>query len=192
MALSHLLDPIRPYLWAAKVLGLLILVAFAFVGGCRVNAGRLAGEQTAHKATKQAHADMLADLAEKTEAAAQKAKAASKAVKAAREENDARFKQALAQAEAERIDLRDRLRSGEQRLQPWWDCPARGDAGGAAADADKADTASRADSASRIVAAAQRDAAVIEMLWNGWSADRQAVIAAGCAVEANRRSGVAP
>lgn len=123
--MNALLDQLRPYLWAVKLAGVTILLLFAFIGGCQVNAGRLADEKAAHKATKARHVAVLADLADKTAKAARLAKQASDTAKAERKANDKRFDDAKQDADRARRDLAAALRAGTQRLRPEWNCPAR-------------------------------------------------------------------
>ncbi|WP_218185469.1 hypothetical protein, partial [Stenotrophomonas pictorum] len=117
-------------------------------------------------------------------AVAAKAKAASQTLAASRRDNDTRYQEALNDAKRAERDLAAALRRGDVQLQPQWSCDSPGPgAGGVAANAGQASATGRYDSAARIVAASDADAALIDWLWNGWRADRQAVIAAGCAVE---------
>lgn len=184
------LDPLKPYADLLKAGAALLLVALLLFAGYQWGAGswkaKHAEAVAAHKADKERHAAALADLAAKAAAVAERAKAASEALRLSRAGIDKRHREELANAKRREDALRAALRAGEQRLQPWWDCAAPGpDAGDAAADAAETDAGRRADSAARIVGATERDAALIESLWSGWKADRDAVIAAGCAVEAS-------
>lgn len=180
------LDPLRPYAGLLRWL----LIALLVVLGYRLGAGHWRGEYTAEVAARAAdnaaHAATLQRLADSTAAAAAKAKAASEALAVSRAESDTRYKKARDDAKRAQTDLATALRRGDVQLQPQWSCAAPGPlAGGAAPDAVQASAAGRFNSAARIVGAADADAAVIEWLWNGWQADRRAVIAAGCAVEAD-------
>lgn len=183
------LDPLKPYANLLRAGAALLLVALLLFAGYQWGAGswkaKHAAAAAAHKADKERHAGVLADLAEKTAAVAEKARQASELNRKARAQVDEEYQERLTDAKRAEDSLRAALRAGEQRLQPWWDC-GRTDAGAgdAAADAAEADAGRRADSTARIVGAADRDAALIEALWDGWKADRDAVIAAGCAVEA--------
>ena len=158
--MNALLDPLRPYLWAVKLAGVTILLLFAFVGGCQVNAGRLADEQVAHRATKQRHDAVLADLADKTAAVAKLAKQASATAKAERETNNKRFDDAKRDADKAHHDLARALRDGTERLQPWWNCSARpteGDAASVAGGQDAAADLREAGAADLIAAADHAD-----------------------------------
>lgn len=145
----------------------------------------LSAERAAHAKTRAGHATVLTGLAAKSKHAADLARIASERVKTDRAAVDAEHKEALDNATREADRLRAALRSGDVELQDRWACrvPGAGQ-GGAAADAGEADTEGRIDGAARIVQAADTDAAVIQWLWAGWTADRQAVIDGGCAVEA--------
>lgn len=182
------LDPLRPYADLIRW-GLILLLAIVMVGlGYRWGAShwkeQYAAEVQAHAHDKATHAATLQRLAEASAAVAAKAKAASQTLAASRRDNDTRLEEALNDAKRAELDLAAALRRGDVQLQPQWSCDSPGPgAGGATADAIQASAAGRFNSAARIVAAADADAAVIEWLWSGWRADRQAVIAAGCAVE---------
>ena len=116
--------------------------------------------------------------------AAAKAKAASLKVKAATADADKRYKEAQREAKESGDALAAALRTGDKRLRDLWACRApQPGAGGAAADGAEAGAARRADSAGRIDRAVKADAAAIDYLWDRWQADRQAVVASGCAVE---------
>lgn len=133
------------------------------------------------------HAATFKRLAALTAEAARKARAASETVRAEREALDAQHQEDMNRATAEADRLRADLRAGRRELQEWWACPVpEPDAGGAAPDRAEAEADRRIDSAARIAEAVDIDAAVINWLWGAWQADRQAVIAAGCAVEAVR------
>lgn len=188
-----ILDPIRaaiaPYallIKAAALVGAVLLVfALGWNRGADKWQGKFDGEVRAHAATRAEHAATLHQLAEQAAAVARKAKAASVQVKADRKAADDKLKDATHEAKRNAAALAAALRAGKQRLSSTWSCPAPGsEAGGAAGDAGQAAAARQYDSAARIVAAADVDAAVIDWLWNSWKADRSAVIAAGCAVEA--------
>lgn len=163
--------------WGAGLLFLALCAGGLVKCGYDKGTAKLEAERAAHKA-------VLDNLAAKTARAARLAEEASKAAAIERKANDKRFDDAQAQADKAERALAAAIRSGAQRLQPWWgaNCPGAAE-GDAAADSGQADTARRADSASRIIAAADHDAAVIDWLWSGWRADRQAVISAGCVVE---------
>ena len=192
------LDPLRPYADLIKFIAALLLVALLIGLGWYAGAGKWqrkydasvqahAREIAAHKATKANHAAKLDQLANATQAVAARAKAATETAKHARAAADKRYQEALDAAKREADDLRTALRRGEQRLHERWSCDSPGaTAGGSAGGAGKADAQGRYDSTARIVGAADDDAAVIAWLWDGWMSDRQAVIAAGCAVEAPR------
>ena len=139
-AAAVILDPIKaavaPYMLAIKagVAGLLLLTAF--IGGCQVNAGKLADEQAAHKATKASHVAVLRDLANKTKAAEAAVKAASEQAKADRKTADERFKDARHEADQAKRELARALRAGTGRLRDEFTCPAARPAeGGATAPA---------------------------------------------------------
>lgn len=141
-------------------------------------------ERAAHEADNAAHARIIARFTDAAKKAEQDAKAAEAQAVMERESADAKYNKAKNEADDARRDLASALRAGTMRLQDKWACtmsiPAEGDA---ATDAGQADAAGQYDSAARIVAAADADAAVIDWLWDGWQADRRAVVAAGCAVD---------
>lgn len=182
-------DPLRPYAGLLRWLLIALLAALLVVLGYRWGAGHWRGEYKAEVAARAAdnagHVATLRQLADATAAVAAKARAASEALALSRRENDTQYQKALNDAKRAERDLAAALRRGDVQLQPQWSCAAAGaGTGGAAPDAVQASAAGRFNSAARIVAAADADAAVIEWLWGSWLADRQAVIAAGCAVEA--------
>lgn len=183
------IDPLRPYLGLIKAgaiaLAFLVVFGLGWNRGADKWQGKFDGEVAAHKATKAEHARVLRDLADKTKAAAEKAKAAGYQAKADRKAADKRYEDAKHEANRNAAALAAALRAGKQRLSDTWACPASGSAaGGAAGSAGQAGAARQFDSAARIVAAADADAAAMNWLWDSWMADRKAVIAAGCAVEA--------
>ena len=184
MNIAPIRDAVAPYALLIKTGVALVLAATLFIGGCNHGQAKLADEQAAHKATKAAHAAVLKDLAEKTQAAANKARAASEGARKDRQAADQKLKGAQREAQRNADLLAAALRDGKRRLSPVWACDSSGSgAGGAASHAGQAGAAGRYDSAARIIAAGDADAAVIDWLWDGWMADRKAVIAAGCAVE---------
>lgn len=92
------LDPLRPYLWLAKWLGLAVVMAVLFVGGCRhgekrqanddAQAIKAAQDETArHRAQSailvQRIAEIDAETAEAAREAAERVKAADEAAKRA-------------------------------------------------------------------------------------------------------------
>lgn len=185
------IDPLRPYAdtarWAAVLLAALLVLALGYRWGSSHWRDRYAGEVQARAQESARHAATLERLAEASAAVAEKAKAASDALAVSRRESDARYQEALRDAKRAESDLAAAIKRGTVQLQPQWTCPATGSGtSGASADAGKAAAAGRAGSAARLAAAADADAAVIEWLWDGWLADRQAVISAGCAVEGER------
>ena len=182
------IDPIRPYLGLIKagaiVVGLLLVFALGWNRGADKWQGKFDGEVAAHNATKASHKAVVDNLAALTKAAEDKAKSASDAVKRDQVQAAKQLKEATDEAKRNARDLRAALRSGKQRLSDTWACPASAGASDAAAGASEARAEGQYDSAARITEAVESDAAVIEYLWNGWMADRKAVIDAGCAVEA--------
>ena len=181
-------DPLRPYADLIRWALIAVLVVLLVVLGYRWGAGHWKGEHAAEVAGRAAdnaaHAATLQRLADASAQVAAKAKAATTALANSRAQADTRYQEALNDAKRAERDLAAALRRGDMQLQPQWSCAAPGPfAGGAATDASQAGAAGRFNSAARIVGAADADAAMIEWLWNGWLADRQAVIAAGCAVE---------
>ncbi|WP_313493739.1 hypothetical protein [Stenotrophomonas sp.] len=185
------LDPLRPYANLIRWALIAVLAILLVVLGYRWGSGHWKGEYTAEVAARAAdnatRAATLQRLADAAAQAAAKAKSASIALAESRAETDTRYQEALNDAKRAERDLAAALRRGDVQLQPQWSCIAPGPVtGGAATVAAQASAAGRFNSAARIVGAADADAAVIEWLWNGWLADRQAVIAAGCAVEAGR------
>ena len=189
MAIS--IDPLRPYANLIRWGLIALLVGLVVVLGYRWGADHWKGEYTAEvagrAADKAAHAATLQRLADASAAVAARAKAASDALATSRAESDTKYQKALNDAKRAERDLAAALLRGDVQLQPQWSCAAPGPfAGGVTPDASQAGAAGRFNSAARIVGAADADAAVIEWLWNGWLADRQAVISAGCAVEGER------
>ena len=183
------LDPLRPYADLIRWVLALALAAGLVLAGYRWGASYWRGEYTqamqAAATAKAGHAAELKRLADATAAVAEKVKAASEALAESRVAADTRYQEALNDAKRAERDLAAALRRGDVQLQPQWTCDSPGSsAGGAAGDAGQAGATGRYDSAARIAAAADADAAVIDWLWAGWQADRRAVIAAGCAVEA--------
>ncbi len=183
------LDPLRPYAdltrWGSALLLALLVLALGWRWGGLHWRGEYTAEVKARAADNAAHAATLQRLADATAAVAAKAKAATEALATSRRAIDTQYQKALTDAKRAQNDLAAALRRGDVQLQPQWSCVAPGPhAGGAAPDAVQASAAGRFNSAARIVGAADADAAVIDWLWDGWQADRRAVIAAGCAVEA--------
>ncbi|WP_057633631.1 hypothetical protein [Stenotrophomonas humi] len=185
------LDPLRPYAdlirWGLIAALAVPLVVLGYRWGASHWQGKYEAEAKAHTDDNAAHAATLQGLADATAAVAAKAKAASQTLATSRQENDTRYQEALKDAKRAKGDLAAALRRGDVQLQPQWSCTAPGTGtGGAAPNAVQASAAGRFNSAARIVAAGDADAAVIDWLWSGWKADRDAVIAAGCAVETAR------
>ena len=185
-----MIDPLRPYAetarWAAVLLAGLLVLALGYRWGSSHWRDKYAGEVQARAQESARHAATLERLAEASAAVAAKARAASDALAVSRREADEKYKEALDDAKRYERDLAAAIKRGTVQLQPQWACAATGaGTSGAAADAGQAAAQGRAGSAARLAAAADADAAVIEWLWDGWLADRQAVIAAGCAVESN-------
>lgn len=182
------IDPIRPYLDFIKIAAVIgVLVAVYGVGyamGSNKWQGKFDTEAAEHVATKASHKAVVDNLAALTKQAEDKAKSASNAVKRDQAQAAKQLKEATDEAKRNARDLRAALRSGKQQLSDTWACPASAGASDAAAGASEARTEGQYDSAARITEAVESDAAVIEYLWNGWMADRKAVIDAGCAVEA--------
>ncbi len=179
------LDPAKPYADLIRWVVALVLVALLLFAGHRWGASTWKDKHADAVAKQERLAAVIGELADKTAEVARRAKAASGAVRKSRAAIDKQHREELDDAKRREDSLRADLRAGSRRLQPWWDCgPPGPGAGDVAADAGEADAGRRADSAARIVGAAERDAAVIGWLWDSWKADRDAVIAAGCAVEA--------
>ena len=118
------------------------------------------------EAERAVHAAVLDDLAAKTARAARLAEEASKAAAIERQANDKRFDDAKRQADQAGRDLAAALRSGAQRLQPWWgaNCPgaAAGDAASVAGGQD-GDARLRSEGAASLIAAADH-----ADRWIGW------------------------
>jgi len=185
------LDPLRPYAdlirWVLLAALAILLVVLGYRWGASTWKTEYTAEVVSRAADNAAHAATLHALADASAAVAAKAKAASDALATSRAESDTKYQKALNDAKRAERDLAAALRRGDVQLQPQWTCPSAGTgAGGAAADAIQASAAGRFNSAARIVAAADADAALITWLWDSWKADREAVIAAGCAVEVAR------
>ena len=154
----------------AFALLLIVCTPLAFLGGCNKGAekweGKYDAEVSAHKATKRAHADVLADLANRTAAVAARAKAAGAAFRLARTANDHQFQKAQDDAKQKKQDLVDAQRAGAVQLHDWWTCDRPGAGAGDAADVaggQDGQAGLRAESAAEDVqAGAEADA------WIGW------------------------
>lgn len=163
----------------------LLLASLLVFGGCRWQASNDRAEIDAakdHAAKLQASVDALAD---RTKEAEGKAQAATNKFNKAAEEADARYADLERKAKSDAAALAAALRSGKQRLSDTWTCPATAGAGKDQPAAGSAAAARRADSAARIVAAADADARAMNWLYDRWAAEHRAVLAAGCAVEAD-------
>ena len=185
------LDPLRPYAdlirWGLIAALAVLLVVLCYRWGASHWKAEFTAEAQKRNSESAAHAATIQRLADASAAVAAKAKAASDVLARSRAESDTQYQKALNNAKRAERDLAAALRRGDVQLQPQWSCDSPGSgASGAAASAGQASSAGRFNSAARIVAAADADAAVIDWLWSGWKADRDAVIAAGCAVEAAR------
>jgi len=185
------LDPLRPYAdllrWGAAALLVVLLVALSYRWGGSHWRGEYQAEARARATENAQHAATLQQLADATVAVAEKAKAASTALAADRQANDTRFQKAQDDAKRAQRDLAAALRRGTVQLRPEWSCGATGPgAGGAAALARGQDAAAdlRAAGAANLIAGAARADAWIDWLQRELIDTRQAVIAAGCAVEA--------
>lgn len=185
------IDPLRPYLWMIKA-GLVAAVAIAW-GWYWYDTGKdrwhdkYTAEVAAHQATKAEHAQVLAHLADLTRKAAEAAKAASAHLRAERTDNDTRYDKAVADAKQAHDDLGSALRRGTVQLQQRWTCPVSGTAAGGAAGAaggQDGNASAREDGAADLVGDADQSDATISWLQSELIATRQAVIAAGCAVDA--------
>lgn len=144
-------------------------------------------ERTAHAETKRQHAAVLRDLADRAAEVARRAEEASKLAARERAANDLRFTEQRDESNREIADLRRRLRSGELSLQPWWTCPASGSGAGDAADPAGGQDAGadlRTERALEIVSDADHADRWIGWLQSELVSTREAVKAAGCAVEA--------
>lgn len=173
--------PDKTALWIIKVCAVGILLLCVWLHGHSRGVGVW---KSKFDAATAAHKAVLDDLAAKTARAARLAEDASKAAAVERQATDKRYEDAKHQAQQDQADLRRSLRGGTVRLQPWWTPDLSGRAvGQGAADAAQADAAIRADSTSRIVAAGDRDAAMMHWLYENWKAEHDAGIKAGCFVE---------
>lgn len=188
MSLS--LDPLRPYADLLKALAALLLATLLVGLGWYAGAGKWEGkydaEVTAHKATKAEHARVMSDLAEKIAAVAAKAKAASDKLAEDRKANDDRYDKAVDRAKRAESDLARALRRGAVQLRPEWTCDSPGSGTGSpAAAAGRQDAAAglRYAGAAGLIGGADRCDAWIGWLQRELTSTRQAVIAAGCAVE---------
>lgn len=174
-----------------KACAVLALVAVVWLHGHNKGADKWEGkydtEVAAHKATKQGHATVLADLAAKTKAVATAVKAANAQYKTDRATNDATHKEDLAHAKSNRAATVRALRAGTLQLQDhrtgYQPFGAPGAAFTAAGGQD-----GYADLRFQAAAEDVQDADDADA-WIGWLqreliATRTAVIRAGCAVEA--------
>ncbi|WP_173407578.1 hypothetical protein [Xylella fastidiosa] len=179
-----MLQPLKVLGVLACLLCLFLVLRVPYGMGYRAGASEWQAKFTKADSEYRALRDQIA----KTEQAIKaKTDAASQQLKANRENIDEALKQAKADAAQLRSKLTAALRAGHVRLrQEWSGCVQPAAASGVATHAAAADARRRTDGAGRIVAATATDAAVITGLWNAWKADRDAVIAAGCAVEAHR------
>ncbi|WP_313213368.1 hypothetical protein [Stenotrophomonas acidaminiphila] len=184
------LDPLRPYAnlirWGLVMALAVALVALGYRWGGSHWRGEYTAEVQARAAENAKHAAILQQLADATAAVAAKARAASEKLAQSRHENDTRYQEALNDANRAERDLAAALRRGSVQLRPEWACAAAGaGAGGAAALARGQDAAAelRWAGATHLVAAGDRADAWIGWLQRELIDTRQAVIAAGCAVE---------
>lgn len=188
------LDPLRPYAnlirWGLVVALAVALVALGYRWGGSHWRGEYTAEVQARAAENAKHAATLQHLADATAAVAAKARAASEKLAQSRHENDTRYQKALNDANRAERDLAAALRRGSVQLRPEWACAAPGaGAGGAAGLARGQDAAAdlRWAGATHLVAGADRADAWIGWLQRELIDTRQAVIAAGCAIEAPGR-----
>lgn len=188
------IDPLRPYAdltrWAAGLLLALLVLALGYRWGADRWQDRFAAEVQARATENAQHAATLQQLADATTAVAAKARAASTALAADRQANDTRFKKAQDNANRAERDLAAALRRGTVQLRPEWACGSPGaGAGGAAVFAAGQDAAAelRWAGATHLVAGGDRADAWIGWLQQELIDTRQAVIAAGCAIEAPDR-----
>lgn len=184
------LDPLRPYAdltrWAAGLLLALLVLAFGYRWGGSHWRGEYQAEVQARATENAQHAATLQQLADATAAVAAKARAASEKLAQSRQENDTRYNEALDDAKRAQRDLAAALRRGTVQLRPEWACAAAGaGAGGAAVFAAGQDAAAdlRWAGATHLVAAGDRADAWIGWLQRELTDTRQAVFAAGCAIE---------
>lgn len=188
------LDPLRPYAdlirWGLIALLAVLLVVLGYRWGGSHWRGEYAAEVKARAAENAKHAATLQHLADATAAVAAKARAASEKLAQSRHENDTRYQKALNDANRAERDLAAALRRGSVQLRPEWACGSPGaGAGGAAGVARGQDAAAdlRWAGATHLVAAGDRADAWIGWLQRELIDTRQAVIAAGCAIEAPGR-----
>lgn len=184
----ELLGGIRATVFAALFL---LCTPLAFLGGCSKGADKWEGkydtEVAAHKATRQGHAAVLADLAAKTKAVAVAVKAANAQYKTDRAANDATHDEELARAKSNRSATTRALRTGAVQLQDHWTGYQPFGAPGAAftaAGGQDGYADLRFQSAGRIAEAGDEADAWIGWLQRELIATRTAVFRAGCAVEA--------
>lgn len=188
------LDPLRPYAnlirWGLVVALAVALVALGYRWGGSHWRGEYTAEVKARAAENAKHAATLQQLAEATAAVAAKARAASEKLAQSRHENDTRYQKAINDANRAERDLATALRRGSVQLRPEWACGSPGaGAGGAAGIARGQDAAAelRWAGATHLVAGGDRADAWIGWLQRELIDTRQAVIAAGCAIEAPGR-----
>lgn len=184
------LDPLRPYAdlirWGLVVALAVALVALGYRWGGSHWRGEYQAEVQARAAENAKHAATLQQLAEATAAVAAKARAASTALAAARQANDSRYQKAINDANRAERDLAAALRRGSVQLRPEWACGSPGaSTRGAAGLARGQDAAAelRWAGATHLVAGGDRADAWIGWLQRELIDTRQAVIAAGCAIE---------
>ena len=111
-------------LWAIRACATLVLVLGGWLHGHHKGSSKWEGkfddEVTAHQATKDGHAAVLAALAAKTKAAAAAVKAAGEEFKTDRAANDAAHKQELRNAKSNHTAVVRDLRAGRLQLQDRW------------------------------------------------------------------------
>lgn len=185
------IDPLRPYAdlarWAAGLLLAALLLALGYRMGADRWQDRFTAEVQARATDNAAHAATLQQLADATAAVAAKARAASTALAADRQANDTRYQEALNDAKRAERDLAAALRRGAVQLRPEWACAAAGAGTGGAsplAGGQDASAELRWSGAASLAAGADRADAWIGWLQQELIDTRQAVVAAGCAVEA--------
>ena len=116
--------PDKTTLWIIKISAALVLLVLVWLHGHGAGVdkweGKFDGEVAAHKATKQTHAAVLTDLANKTKAAAAAVKAAGEQFRTDRAANDAAHQQELANAKSNHSAVVRALRTGDIQLHDHW------------------------------------------------------------------------
>lgn len=188
--MSAALDLLKPHLYLVRWCLVALLAVMSTTLGYRLGAshwrGKYVDEVKARAIEDAAHAATLHRLAESTAQVAAKTEAASRILAERLRRNNTRYEEAMKDAKSAQRDLAVALRRGTVQLRPEWSCAAPGSGtDAAAAVAGRQDEAAglRWTGAADLVAAGDRADAWITWLQRELIDTRQAVVAAGCALE---------